>query len=377
MCSSCFVTPSNPKRSLCALFVTPLPPFSLQPTVTTETHCGQNSTCQPQILNRRFTFDRRHTSFIRYLGKNRQGADEASHEAGGFSAAGDRHNSTFSNGKDKSSKTRRIQPPSMLSSNPGPKKTRRASSSLPSNATTKKIEFPDLDHWPWSYEIDNPMMMERDKKDRKYPPGKLPFALELDFVLNHPVADAIIALLVSLNCLIFALQTIDVAPALHDAFFAYEKNLSILFVMEYFGRWYGKGLSPRYLFSRGMLVDFIAVAPYGFAAVSDQTEALFVRIVRLSRILRIQRVVMDTDRSAEMMESLSNLQVRLASVGLSLFSLLYVSAGLFYQAEKDVNPNVLNFFDAFYYSTITLFTVGFGDVTALTSWGRTSKLKNP
>lgn len=219
------------------------------------------------------------------------------------------------------------------------------------------------------------MMMERDKKDRKYPPGKLPFALELDFVLNHPIADAIIALLVSLNCLIFALQTIDVAPALHNAFFAYEKNLTILFVMEYFGRWYGKGLSPRYLFSRGMLVDFIAVAPYGFAAVSDQTEAaLFVRILRLSRILRIQRVVMDTDRSAEMMGSLSNLQVRLASVGLSLFSLLYVSAGLFYQAEKDVNPNVLNFFDAFYYSTITLFTVGFGDVTALTSWGRTSKL---
>lgn len=375
MSSSCFMSPSNRKKSLCVLFVTPLPSFSLQATVTTTNWPRQNRTCQPQARNGRFSHDIRRTSFIRYLGKNRQGADEPYHKTGGFSAADECQNTTFSNEEGKPSKTRSRQPPSMLSTDPGPNKTRRSSSSLPSNATAKKFEFPDLDHWPWCYEIDNPMMMERDKKDRKYPPGKLPFALELDFVLNHPIADAIIALLVSLNCLIFALQTIDVAPALHDAFFAYEKNLTILFVMEYFGRWYGKGLSPRYLFSRGMLVDFIAVAPYGFAAVSDQTEALFVRILRLSRILRIQRVVMDTDRSAEMMGSLSNLQVRLASVGLSLFSLLYVSAGLFYQVEKDVNPNVLNFFDAFYYSTITLFTVGFGDVTALTSWGRTSKLK--
>lgn len=206
-----------------------------------------------------------------------------------------------------------------------------------------------------------------------YPSGKLPFSLELDFVLNHPLADLIISILVSLNCLIFALLTIDVGPSLHEAFQSYEQNLSILFVLEYFGRWYGKGLSPRYLLSRGMIIDFIAIAPFGFTSiVTDQSEGLFVRILRLSRILRIQRVVMDTDRSVEIMESMSNVQVRLASIGLSVFSLLYVSAGLFYVVEKDVNPTVLNFFDAFYYSTITLFTVGFGDVTPLTSWGRIS-----
>lgn len=209
--------------------------------------------------------------------------------------------------------------------------------------------------------------------EKGFPAGKLPFAVELDFVLNHPIADAVIAALVSLNCLIFAFQTINVSPALHRVFASYEQNLSILFLIEYFGRWYGKGLSPRYLWTRGMIVDFLAVAPVGFA-VTDQSEALFVRILRLSRILRIQRVVMDTDRSAEVMGSMTNVQVRLASIGLSLFSLIYVSAGLFFQVEKDVNPNVLNFFDAFYFSTITVFTVGFGDVTPLTSFGRASKL---
>lgn len=212
---------------------------------------------------------------------------------------------------------------------------------------------------------------ERPPAFCSFPPGRLPLAIEIDFVLNHPIADVVIAVLVALNCLAFALQTIDVGPALHKAFQSYEYNLSIVFVIEFFGRWYGKGFSPRYLLTRSMLLDFIAVSPVGFA-VADQSEALFVRILRLSRILRIQRMVMDTEGGKAVVDGMTNIQVRLASIGLSLFSLLYLSAGLFYQVEKEVNPAVQNFFDAFYFSTITLFTVGFGDVTPLTTLGKTS-----
>lgn len=206
----------------------------------------------------------------------------------------------------------------------------------------------------------------------KYPPGKFPLSLEIDFIFNHPISEGIIALLVSLNCLAFALQTLDVGPLMYEAFRSYESNLSIVFLIEYFCRWYGKGLSPRYLLSRAMILDFIAVAPLGFA-VADQSEALFVRILRLSRIFRLTSLVMDSESGKEMMENMTVVQLRLANIGLSLFSLLYVSAGLFYQVEKDVNPAVQNFFDAFYFSTITLFTVGFGDITPLTSLGKSSK----
>lgn len=205
-----------------------------------------------------------------------------------------------------------------------------------------------------------------------FPPGRLPLAVELDYVLNHPVTDGIISFLVILNCLAFALQTIDVGPVLHQVFINYEHGVSALFAIEYFGRWYGKGLSRRFLLTRSMIIDFIAVSPTGFA-VTDQSEALFVRLLRLSRIFRLQRMVMDSESSKDMMESMTNIQIRLANIGLSLFNLLYVSAGLFYQAEKDVNPAIRNFFDAFYFSSITLFTVGFGDVTPLTSLGRISK----
>lgn len=234
---------------------------------------------------------------------------------------------------------------------------------LKENAKQPRASTPDPDRQVWS-------AGEKPPINYLFPPGKFPFALEIDFVLNHPIADAIIAVLVGLNCLAFALQTVDVGPALHQAFQSYESNLSIVFLIEYFGRWYGKGLSPRYLLTRGMILDFIAVSPIGFA-VTDQSEALFVRILRLSRILRIQRMMMDTEGGKGVMDGMTNIQIRLAGIGLSLFSLLYVSAGLFFQVEKDVNPAVQNFFDAFYFSTTTLFTVGFGDVTPLTSLGKT------
>lgn len=205
-----------------------------------------------------------------------------------------------------------------------------------------------------------------------FPPGKLPLSLEIDFLLSHPWTDVSITFLVVLNCFAFALQTIDVGPVLHEVFRSYENNVTIAFLIEYFCRWYGKGLSPRFLLTRRMIIDFLAVSPIAFA-VTDQSEVLFVRMLRLTRIFRLERMVMDTKSSQDKMKGMTFVQVQLASIGLSLFSLLYVSAGLFYQVEKGVNPAILNFFDAFYFSTITLFTVGFGDVTPLTSWGRISK----
>lgn len=205
----------------------------------------------------------------------------------------------------------------------------------------------------------------------KYPAGKFPLAIELDYVLNHPITEGVIALLVALNCLAFALQTLDVGPQLNQAFRSYESNLTVLFLIEYFARWYGKGFSPKYLLTRGMILDFIAVSPLAFD-VADQSEALFVRILRLSRILRVRDLILDSESGRVMVETMTIAQIRLANVVLTLFSLLYVSAGLFYQVEKDINPAVQNFFDALYFSVITLFTVGFGDITPLSSAGKAS-----
>jgi hypothetical protein len=98
--------------------------------------------------------------------------------------------------------------------------------------------------------------------------------------------------------------------------------------------------------------------------------------VGLLRVLRLQSFI-------ENLESFENLadvvvpnirvrewQLELARVGISLFTLVTVSAGIFYTCEHEVNPTMTNGFDALYFSIVTLTTVGFGDVNVITPAGK-------
>jgi voltage-gated potassium channel len=50
--------------------------------------------------------------------------------------------------------------------------------------------------------------------------------------------------------------------------------------------------------------------------------------------------------------------------------IFFVSSGTFYYFESQENEQVQNFGDAFYFTVVTLSTVGFGDITPTTVGGR-------
>ena len=201
------------------------------------------------------------------------------------------------------------------------------------------------------------------------PEFALPLSLELDFLLNHPVAEVIITCLVVLSAVGFGLDTVDLgSQELNQLPRFLENGIASVFTVEYILRWYSKNLSIPFLFTRAMLVDLFAVLPFIFDVVGPSIDSGVVRLLRLIRILRLQRILSEEWRDA--LGDMTQAQLRIANVALTVFSILYVSAGLFYNAEVDVNPQIITFFDAYYFSTITLFTVGFGDVVPLTSAGR-------
>jgi hypothetical protein len=63
-------------------------------------------------------------------------------------------------------------------------------------------------------------------------------------------------------------------------------------------------------------------------------------------------------------------QLQLARVAVSIFTLVSVSTGLIYAAEHEVNPCIPDYFTALYFGLTTLTTVGFGDISPVTSQGR-------
>ncbi|ACX72164.1 Ion transport 2 domain protein [Methanocaldococcus vulcanius M7] len=87
---------------------------------------------------------------------------------------------------------------------------------------------------------------------------------------------------------------------------------------------------------------------------------LGLRIINLLRILVLLRVI--KLRKLEENSALMNF--------LTLLTICFISSCLIWIVESGVNPKINNFFDAFYFTTISITTVGYGDITPKTDMGK-------
>jgi voltage-gated potassium channel len=172
---------------------------------------------------------------------------------------------------------------------------------------------------------------------------------------------------------VFALQTLQSLPPLVQAgLLGFERGVSGLFAVEYFLRWYSIG-RVECLFTRSMLIDFCAVIlPLGLLSAQSQNQfiGLLLRGLRFTRVFQLQRL-MEDEEVRVFFPSVSDSRIRIANVFLTVFTLLYLSAGFFYEVEHATNPQVTDMFTSLYYSCEVLFTLGTGDITASTTAGRT------
>ena len=210
-----------------------------------------------------------------------------------------------------------------------------------------------------------------DKKHniKKSPPRqKVAFYLEDTQTTAGLSLDLIILGLILLSSAIFVIETYPIASYFQTILATIDILILIAFTVEYILRLWSAENRWKYLFSFFGFIDLISILPLLIGWI----DVRFLRVFRWFRVLRIVRFWKIERRLLGIQAEDSIVFVR---IFLTLFTLIFVYAGLIYQVEHQVNGDRLkNFFDAFYFVVVTMTTVGYGDVTPLSQAGRVMTL---
>ena len=184
----------------------------------------------------------------------------------------------------------------------------------------------------------------------------------------------LITVIVSLIPLAFKDQT--------TAFYVIDKVSAAIFIVDYLLRW----STADYKFCRCELVSFIKY-PFTFMAIVDLVSILpsitlmssAFKVFRVFRMLKVMRVfrtmrvfrVFKAARYSKSMDIIANVirnsKEALAAVGTLAVLYVLISALIVFNIEPDTFGN---FFEAIYWATVSLTTVGYGDIYPVTTTGK-------
>ncbi len=188
------------------------------------------------------------------------------------------------------------------------------------------------------------------------------------------------AALIILNVIAFSIETVPAIAARHAMFFALFDFISIaIFTVEYIARLWVctehppyAGLSPlraRLKFARSpfMVVDFLAIAPYFLSFIIP----VDLRVLRIFRLLRFFKLARYSPAFNTMLRVIAAERSALMGVAIVMVGMIITAASLLYLVEGHAQPDKFGTVpQAMWWAVATLTTVGYGDVTPITPFGR-------
>jgi voltage-gated potassium channel len=176
--------------------------------------------------------------------------------------------------------------------------------------------------------------------------------------------DILVVILIFIVSTIFVLKTYPLPSVLHYWLDRVENFIIVVFVIEYILRIWSAPDRIREMLKIYSIVDLVAIIPIFFAIDSYQV----LRIFRALRVLRLIRFLKDSHFFYKKFSQTHLIIIRITFI---IFAIIFVSSGLIFYAEsRNPGSDIKTFADAVYFSIITLTTVGYGDITPKTGYGR-------
>jgi voltage-gated potassium channel len=191
----------------------------------------------------------------------------------------------------------------------------------------------------------------------------------------------VLTLMVLGNVLAVILESVPAIGAQHGSSLALFDTFSVgFFAVEYLLRiWTAAERPPKggatasrrrlgYVMSFHGLVDLLAILPFFLQALLPGLDLRFLRVIRIMRILKLSHY---SSALEDLMASIyAERDAFISALYLLALSILITSC-LMYFAEHALQPEKLGTIpDAMWWSIVTVTTVGYGDVTPLSVWGK-------
>ena len=182
----------------------------------------------------------------------------------------------------------------------------------------------------------------------------------------------------------FCIIILSVVPLMfweeYKIFWYIEIFTTTIFIVDYILRWVtadfklGKGTHSfvSYPYSFWAIIDLLTILP-SFHLLGSNFKIL--RTIRLMKILRLMKALRYTKQLFLFIDVLKKERKVLTVVLLFAVAYIFVTALLMFNFEPRINPSTgqetfATFFDAIYWATVTLTTVGYGDLCPATNVGR-------
>jgi len=187
-----------------------------------------------------------------------------------------------------------------------------------------------------------------------------PFGTQIENILQMVIVYSIITL---------TLETLPDLSLSQRRFFEISEVVCVsIFSVEYLTRLFKSSDKLKFVFSFMGVIDLISILPF-YLNLGSGSRAL--RIIRLFRIFRLLKLARYNKAISRFHQAFISVKEELVLFFLASFFLIYlVSVGIYY-FENEAQPQTFqSIIHSFWWSVVTLTTVGYGDVYPVTIGGK-------